>query len=515
MDGLLLFKFINFLKKKNIESLNKVLLNHNMLCLIFYVRSEKIYLVFDVSYGWIFFKKEFDGKEIFSKVNSSKIVEIKQKGYDRLFYIKVAKQKISGDYEVYKLVFEVVGGNSNFFILDEKNIILFNLTGKNIDADRVINIGTKYQPFKSNKRFSLDNTGNEKDFSKYEGFYKKTTDFANKLVEVVGDFDDAVDLMKLYLHEDTIYLDEFGKAYPFNLTGDLLAVKIDEYIPPTSTNESKDAQQLLKQIKNKISQKLSTLSKVEKELEAAECFQHFLDQAEMIKNNLYRIDEALKSGEFFMFDEELIYKVKLELEVKVPIQKYIEELYNEGKRLERALPIIQKRITSVKQEIDYLNELIYFIENGLIDHNAVNSILKPSQKKEKIPITRAKNYYKYRSNDWILLVGKNSLGNDEILKLSDKDDLWFHVKDAPSSHVVLKITNSVPTDDLIKTVCSITAFFSKFKSEKNVLVDWTEKRYVRKVKGGAPGFVIYDRFKTMAVSPTAPEDLGFYREDIR
>ena len=36
------------------------------------------------------------------------------------------------------------------------------------------------------------------------------------------------------------------------------------------------------------------------------------------------------------------------------------------------------------------------------------------------------------------MVGKNERGNEELLKNAKKSDLWFHLKDLPSAHVLVR-----------------------------------------------------------------------------
>ena len=104
-----------------------------------------------------------------------------------------------------------------------------------------------------------------------------------------------------------------------------------------------------------------------------------------------------------------------------------------------------------------------------------------------------------------LIVGKNNKQNDYVtFKLGKGNDLWFHVKNIPGSHVILKTTLPEPEENDILQAASVAAAFSKAKNSSKVPVDYTQKRYVKKPNGAKPGFVIYTDQQTLYVTPSLP-----------
>jgi len=90
------------------------------------------------------------------------------------------------------------------------------------------------------------------------------------------------------------------------------------------------------------------------------------------------------------------------------------------------------------------------------------------------------------------LVGQNAQENHDLIDAADEEDLWFHVSEHPSCHVIGKIPDGVDIDksDLMKVVkqgAVICKSFSKFKSDKNVKIDYTWIKNVTKLK--TPGSV--------------------------
>ena len=108
------------------------------------------------------------------------------------------------------------------------------------------------------------------------------------------------------------------------------------------------------------------------------------------------------------------------------------------------------------------------------------------------------------SEDTTLYIGKNNKQNDYVtFKLGKGSDLWFHVKNIPGSHVIMKTSLPEPLESDILTAASYAAAMSKGKNSDKVAVDYTQRRFVKKPNGAKPGFVIYTDQTTLYVKPKA------------
>ena len=100
-----------------------------------------------------------------------------------------------------------------------------------------------------------------------------------------------------------------------------------------------------------------------------------------------------------------------------------------------------------------------------------------------------------------LLVGKGAADNDTLtLKVARPHDLWLHAKDRTGAHVIVPLVkgHTCPPNDLVDAA-HLAAHFSDAREEKVIDIQYTPKRYLRKPKGSAPGAVIVDREKVMAL----------------
>jgi predicted ribosome quality control (RQC) complex YloA/Tae2 family protein len=113
----------------------------------------------------------------------------------------------------------------------------------------------------------------------------------------------------------------------------------------------------------------------------------------------------------------------------------------------------------------------------------------------------------YRSPEgWRILVGKSGAGNERLTgRIAAPDDFWFHVRDYPGAHVVLKGAGAQPREEAIRAAGAVAAWHSGARAERMVDVAYTRRKNVRKVKGGPPGKVILGESATIRVCPGVPK----------
>jgi predicted ribosome quality control (RQC) complex YloA/Tae2 family protein len=107
---------------------------------------------------------------------------------------------------------------------------------------------------------------------------------------------------------------------------------------------------------------------------------------------------------------------------------------------------------------------------------------------------------------WEVLAGKTDADNDLLsLKTAHANDLWFHVRSLPGSHVILRHPDGgKPDTAMINAAASIAAWHSKARHAGIVPVACTEARHVGKPRGAKPGTVSIKREKVIKVRPALP-----------
>ncbi len=107
------------------------------------------------------------------------------------------------------------------------------------------------------------------------------------------------------------------------------------------------------------------------------------------------------------------------------------------------------------------------------------------------------------ADGFVLLIGKNSRQNEEVtFREAGGNDLWLHARGVPGAHVIIKSGGREVPRRTLEEAASLAAYYSQARGNTSVPVDYTQQRYVRHMKGGGPGMVIYERERTLNVSPS-------------
>ena len=110
------------------------------------------------------------------------------------------------------------------------------------------------------------------------------------------------------------------------------------------------------------------------------------------------------------------------------------------------------------------------------------------------------------SDGFTIYVGKNNKQNDYLTcKMARSEDIWFHLKNAPGSHVVISTAglekNQIIPSGIFEKAAGLAAWYSSMRSSSKADVDYTKIKYVKKIPGAKPGMVTYTNYKTITVVP--------------
>ena len=169
-------------------------------------------------------------------------------------------------------------------------------------------------------------------------------------------------------------------------------------------------------------------------------------------------------------------------------EREILERMNQLKSAQRSLPALQDPAEIKKAFLDLFPKKI-------------EQELKPKKaKEERVPtpnILREK-----LSKQFELCAGTSAAANEYVtFQLAQPDDLWFHVRDLPGSHVILRKLQrdiAVPEEILLQAA-KVAAVHSKAKPGSKVTVSYTEKKNVKKIPGGPMGLVTMTKEKSLFI----------------
>ncbi len=178
-------------------------------------------------------------------------------------------------------------------------------------------------------------------------------------------------------------------------------------------------------------------------------------------------------------------------------------------KAKRALDDVPELIEQTQTELNYLAALAHDVDNAASwpDIDEVQQALQAQGYWRGKRAGRIgggqRGPERYTTGDgFVLWIGHNSRQNESVT--FDKGggaDLWLHARDVPGAHVVIKFDGRPIPEPVIERAAEIAAFFSPRRDESRVLVDVTQCKYVKKIKGAGPGMVTYRNETTRTVKP--------------
>lgn len=155
---------------------------------------------------------------------------------------------------------------------------------------------------------------------------------------------------------------------------------------------------------------------------------------------------------------------------------------------------LEKRLEALEEQLRELNRLLGSLDSMDDDQAAelLAKLKKPRRKTTGDPI-------EYILHDgWRCLVGRNARQNDRLtFKTAGRDDIWLHARGVAGAHVIIR-RDGRPDNPGRMVLEQAAAIAARHSTTNGVVpVDWTLARYVRRMRGGGPGQVVYTREKTV------------------
>ncbi len=219
---------------------------------------------------------------------------------------------------------------------------------------------------------------------------------------------------------------------------------------------------------------------------------------ELLNTYGYGIEPGSKSMEALNYytNEMITIPLDPDMTPQENAKKYFDK-YSKMKRTYEALSELTKQ---VKEEIEHLESISTALDIALQEEDLVqikeelteNGYIrrKGGSKKEKVT---SKPFHYISSDGFHMYVGKNNYQNDELtFKFATGNDWWFHAKNMPGSHVIVKCDGADELPDrTFEEAGRLAAYYSKGREQEKVEIDYIQKKHVKKPAGAKPGFVVY------------------------
>lgn len=442
---------------------------------------------------------------------------------DRIVIIECQGLNEIGDLEGKKIIIELMGRRSNL-ILTKNNIIIDALKhDSSIDSKRIIFPNARYEFEESNKLNPFDlnedeinnifnSIENPKDLSnKFNGISLLTSTYIMNQKDPAYEFYNFIHnnikpIIFKFKNKEDYYFKEIG--YEAIKSFDSLSLLLDEYYYDLSLKEriKQKTNDLSLTISNKINRleaKIVNLNNDLKESSNADIYKLYGEL--LIANSFIKTkSDSITVNNYYTNED-----ITIPLDIRYNVIDNSKLYYKKYQKAKNSISHINEQIRITQDEIEYLNIIKSQIDNAnmadileIRDELSKNRYISQAPSKGKVRKAKTKILSFVLDNGKVIYVGKNNLQNEIIThKLSYPNSMWFHIKDAPGSHVLLLDSKDISEYE-IRTCANLAAYYSSFKDSSSVPVDYTLVRNIKKIPGKRNCFVTYTNQHTIYIDPS-------------
>lgn len=465
--------------------------------------------------------------------------EIQQVENDRVVHFSFSKRNELGDIEKIGLIVEIMGRHSAVILMNKETGLIIDCmkhVGSSQNSYRLLLPGAayvappnqeKHNPFSVSKQvlFEILSTSDTIDRAFLQTHFQGLgQDTAKELSELLKQNpQEKLKTWELFFNKikqdiqptlTTKENKEFFTPIPYASLGteqqffDSLSELLDAFYAGKAEKDRVKQQMgaIEKRIENERKKNLQKLKKLEKSLLETENAEDIRQKGELLHTFSHQIErgqEKVILPNYYDEDREITIPLNPALSPIQNAQKYFQKY----QKMKNSVSILQNQIAQTKVEISYLESVLSqlalaspldleVIQEELLAQGFIKKSAK--QRKKKAQKSQPERYLSTDGD--LILVGKNNLQNDQLtLKTAKKTDIWLHAKDIPGSHVIIK--NSEPSEQTLIEAAQLAAYFSKYRLSASVPVDYVQVKHVHKPNGAKPGYVIYEKQKTLYVTP--------------
>jgi len=248
--------------------------------------------------------------------------------------------------------------------------------------------------------------------------------------------------------------------------------------------------------------------KIEKDFKATSRSDLMRLKGELLKANLHAVRKGQTSVELPDTTGESGRRISIELDPALSPQENMRKYFRRAKKLRDGRAIIESRLREARRQLADLAGLRRRLAEaeGLDELRKLREELPDTAaaaiRKGKPQETRTKPREFVSADGQTILVGRNPRQNDELTLRASGGDMWLHVQHYPGSHVIIKMEKGRPLlKETLLDAAHLAMHFSKLRDADKAPVDYTYRKYVKKPRHAAPGYVTYSQQKTMMLVP--------------
>lgn len=488
--------------------------------------------------------------------SGARLTAVTQPGLERVVELHFETTDEMGDRVSPKIICELIGNQANIILADGNGRIIDAVRRSDIEtAKRLIQPGAMYSYPQPQNKLDILNTDIDaavKRVSAFDGALSKAIisafDGLSPLIcrevayRVCGDDVAAADADRVSLRAEleklknqietgvpSLIVDEDGVPADYTYTdikqygtmrhtqiSESFSVLLDTYYAKRELQARihRAAGDVIKLVNNAHTRAVKRLAARKEELVACADREQLRIYGELLKANLYAVENGSRTAEVQNYYDPELKTVSIPLDPALTPAANAAKYFKDYKKSYTAEQTLTALTAEDEKEIAYLESVLDFVGRceTLSDLAEIRAELadagylpqKSDNRKRKAAATVFKEYTSREG--YRILVGRNNRQNDELTtRVAAKNDLWFHVKNIPGSHVIVCCAGEPVSDETVLYAAGLAALNSKAASSSQVPVDYTQVKYVKKPNGAKPGMVIYTTNQTVYVTPGEDE----------
>lgn len=489
-------------------------------------------------------------------LSNGRIVSIFQPNFERIIEITIEHLDELGDLCQKRLIVELMGKHSNIIFADSEDMILDSIKhiSANISSIREVLPGRTYcfPPSKGKHTiFALtpeifSNEVIQKPTSLSKALYSSITGMspliANEICYRAGlDGSASTDslteeyasglygqLMKLktsvemkdyhpnviYYGEEpkefsciplTSYSDGTSKSFP-SIFDVLICYYAEKEKYTRMKQKTADLRKIVQTAQERVSKKYDLQQKQLKDTKKREKYKVY---GELIQTYGYQLEPNAKSLTCVNYYTNEEITIPLDPN-KTPLENS-QKYFARYSKLKRTYEALSQLVVETKADLDHLESIatslslsedekdLALIKEELIDYGYIKSRGNQRTKRQK----KSKPLHFLSSDGFHMYVGKNNYQNDELtFKFANGGDWWFHAKQMPGSHVIVRKEQAETLPDAtFEEAGRLAAYYSKGRQAPKVEIDYVQRKELKKPPKAKPGFVIYHTNYSMMCRP--------------
>lgn len=484
---------------------------------------------------------------------SGRILSVKQIGGDRVIHIDIDTVDEMGDHVLRRLVLEIMGRHSNLILVDGDGRILDAARHVSLDMSRVRQVqpGLPYLPPPGQDKLDpvdvtadtllpyLEKAG-DVPFHKaiaasVSGMSMPTAkELAFRVLERGADRPDDLsataarlaDLIRRLpaMCDPRVLLDDDGDpadvfAFPYLMhplenqaEAATVSAALERYFGTRDRQDrlNQKSASMVKLLKTHIERCEKKLAQQEEDLSNAAKMEEYRLMGEILNANLWQLKKGQTEATLPNFYDEEGGSITIPMDIQLTPVQNAQRYFKKYQKARTTREMAAEQHESTLKELDYLESALLDVgkcvgeaelEEIRNELASTGYVKKTTNRRQQRALPKSKPYH-YRSVDGMdIFVGKNAAQNERLTGDARPNEMWLHAKDMPGSHVIIKAEGNIP-DSTLSQAATLAAWYSKGQHSTMVPIDYTLKRYVKKIPGGATGMVTYTNQKTAYMTVT-------------